>query len=79
MNTPCFPLSSVQAVESDNGPYNHLGHAFYGFLQRYGINFNYDVDAVAVGRGGIVRKDELGPEFNRYNMLSLEDPLTGRV
>jgi DNA polymerase sigma len=67
----------LQAMARDNGPINHLGYAFYGFIRRYGIEFKYDVDAVAVGRGGIVRKDELGPEFNRYNMLSLEDPLTG--
>eukprot|EP00878_Enallax_costatus_P019157 GHUV01020201.1.p1 GENE.GHUV01020201.1~~GHUV01020201.1.p1 ORF type:complete len:209 (+),score=59.34 GHUV01020201.1:658-1284(+) len=49
------------------------------FLQRYGVDFHLDRQAVAVKGGGIVAKQLLGRNFTRKEgQLALEDPLTGR-
>eukprot|EP00798_Chlamydomonas_sp_ICE-L_P005147 gene5147-34957_t len=36
-----------------------LGEGLYGFLLRFGEEFNYEVDAVSISNGGVVRKAKL--------------------
>lgn len=70
-----------------------LGEALYGFLVRYGEEFDYESDAVAVQMGGIIPKLALqrdrayNPGTNApmymegyplHDRIMIEDPLTGR-
>lgn len=57
---------------------DHVGSMLLSFLQRFGVDFNLDRQAVSVKRGGIVAKHLLGHNFTRKEgQLALEDPLTG--
>jgi DNA polymerase sigma len=67
----------MQAKSSTGEQVEHLGSMLLSFLQRFGVDFDLDRDAVAVKRGGFVKKTSLGGTFARKGILSLEDPLTG--
>ena len=55
------------------------GRLLLGFLERYGRGFDFDAQAVAVGRGGVVPKAAVPLAAVRDSMrLCIEDPLTGR-
>jgi DNA polymerase sigma len=64
-------------MSGKGGQVEHLGYMLLSFLQRFGIDFDLDREAVAVKRGGFVKKFSLGRDFDRKGILSLEDPLTG--
>lgn len=71
-----MPLSQ----EEDRAGYqaDHVGSMLLSFLQRFGVEFHLDRQAVAVKRDGIVAKQLLGHEFSKKEgQLALEDPLTG--
>lgn len=57
-----------------------MGAMFFSFLRRYGMDWDINRDAVAVGQGGIVTRDSLataaGP-FAGNDKLAVKDPLTG--
>lgn len=71
-----------------------LGESLYGFLLRYGDEFDYGTEAVSVASGGIVPKSALGftVESSRWSgganagayggvedRLVVDDPLTGAL
>jgi hypothetical protein len=52
----------------------------FSFLRRYGVDWDINRDAVAVGQGGIVTRDSLGTvagPFAGDDKLAVKDPLTG--
>jgi DNA polymerase sigma len=67
----------MQAMSGSGEQVDHLGSMLLTFLQRFGVDFDRNSDAVAVKRGGFVKKSSLGSDFKRNGILSLEDPLTG--
>ncbi|KAK9842314.1 hypothetical protein WJX81_006101 [Elliptochloris bilobata] len=63
----------------EGGAPGDWGRLLLGFLERFGRRFDYDVQAVAVGRGGIVPKAAVPMASARDSTrLCVEDPLTGR-
>lgn len=76
----CCLLSVPQAEDSSGGQVDHVGAMFFSFLRRYGVDWDINRDAVAVGQGGIVTRDSLatveGP-FAGNDKLAVKDPLTG--
>lgn len=62
---------------------DHAGHMLLSFLKRYGVDWNLDRDAVAVGEGGIVPHSSLrspaGGCFADPGKLAVKDPLSGRA
>jgi hypothetical protein len=69
----------LQAVSGTGEQVDHLGSMLLSFLQRFGVDFDRDREAVAVKRGGFVKKSSMGRDFARKGILSLEDPLTGEA
>jgi hypothetical protein len=61
-------------MSGKGGQVEHLGSMLLSFLQRFGIEFDLEKEAVAVGRGGFAPKSSLA---NFTGVLFLEDPLTG--
>jgi DNA polymerase sigma len=64
-------------MSGKGGQVEHLGSMLLSFLQRFGVDFDLEKEAVAVKRGGFVKKFSLGRDFSKNGILTLEDPLTG--
>ena len=74
----CLTADTAQTVQ-DGGAPGDWGRLLLGFLERFGRGFDYDAQAVAVGRGGIVPKAAVPLASMRDSMrLCVEDPQTGR-
>lgn len=66
-------------MAQEGGAPGEWGRLLLGFLERFGRGFDFDAQAVAVGRGGIVPKAAVPLAAVRDSMrLCIEDPLTGR-
>lgn len=69
----------LQELQEGRDVYD-LGEALYGFLLRFGEEFDVRQDAVSVAMGGCVPRSDLShlADSGPRERLLLEDPLTGR-
>ncbi|KAF6265340.1 hypothetical protein COO60DRAFT_1040617 [Scenedesmus sp. NREL 46B-D3] len=70
-------LAHLMALSGTGEQVDHLGSMLLSFLQRFGVEFDLHTEAVAVKRGGFVKRKSLAKNFARGGILCLEDPLTG--
>jgi len=74
-----YPALTRARAWQDGGAPSDWGRLLLGFLERFGGGFDYDGQAVAVARGGIVPKAAVPQAAVRDSVrLCVEDPLTGR-
>lgn len=74
-------LVLVQAESRAGAQVDHPGAMLYSFLQRYGVAWDLNRDAVAVAQGGITTRSSLasaGGPMAGPGKLFIKDPLTGR-
>ncbi|KAL3160428.1 hypothetical protein ABBQ32_010750 [Trebouxia sp. C0010 RCD-2024] len=70
-NGPGFWGSLVPAPEQ---PEEDVGELLLSFLDHFGSSFNYALNAVSVGQGGVVMKKREWKQAERPWLLAVEDP-----